>query len=578
MNLAMPKAVKNVTQMTHATDIFRGLCLSRRLRRLKKSFWKILMSEDHCGSSGFRGRLGGHRPSLQDFFRGPGFIRSGGDEGNFFSGLKALKQRRVNVWFCTVGFLFFLFQGSLWGADTAPPAPERPWSPPKLDLYEQELSQMGRENSNAAPIDPEKTYDLPELIDIAESSHPETRVAWEQARAEARAVGLSKSAYYPYLAALASEDYAHELSVLTTVFPGNGIEENAGFDLSWLLFDFGGRKAGVAEAREKLMAANVSFNATHQKIVFTVTTRFYDYNTSREQVEAAQSTLEAAKIVDEAAKARFANGLGTTQDVLQAEQESAQADYDLEAAQGAFSDAGVALVDSLGVFPTTQIQVAKIPETPVQDNLEEPLDDLLERALSQRPDLVGKLSNLKASQAAVRKARAAYYPQISLDASGGWSKLDVNAYNSSYVGNSKPVYAAGLSVELPLFDGFARRNNLEIAKSQLKAAESDLADSRDTAVEEVMTSYIDFKTALRKQDAAEVLLSAAQTAFDASLESYKQGLGTYVDVEVAQRNLASARSTLVDARAAIYTSKTTLALSVGDLAKPAPRAATSGNQ
>jgi outer membrane protein len=148
--------------------------------------------------------------------------------------------------------------------------------------------------------------------------------------------------------------------------------------------------------------------------------------------------------------------------------------------------------------------------------------------------------------------------------------LDVNAYSSSYVGNSKPVYGAGLAIELPIFDGFARRNKLRIAQSQLKAAESDLTDNRDTAVEEVMINYTDLKTALRKQSAAEVLLSAAQTAFDASLDSYQHGLETYVDVEVAQRNLATARTTLVDVRSAIYTSRTALALSVGDLAKPAP--------
>ncbi|HEY1788482.1 MAG TPA: TolC family protein [Verrucomicrobiae bacterium] len=436
---------------------------------------------------------------------------------------------------------------------------------------------MGEDNSNAVPIDPGKTYDLPELIDLAERSHPETRVAWEQARAGARAVGLSESAYYPYLAALASEDFTHQLFTLTSVFPGNGIEENAGVDLSWLLFDFGGRKAAVAEARQKLMLANVNFNATHQKIVFIVTDSFYNYNITRQQVDAAQSTLEAAQTVAEASKARFDNGLGTTQDVLQAQQELAQADYDLEAARGAFDDGQVKLVRSLGIFPTTQILVAKIPEESVSDGLDEPLDDLLDRALSQRPDLLAKLASLKASQAAVRAARAAYYPKISLQADAGWQKLDVNAYNSPYVGNSKPAYGAGLAIELPIFDGFARRNNLQIAKSQLKAAESDLADSRDTAVEEVMTSYIDLKTALRKQNAAEVLLSAAQTAFDASLESYKQGLGTYVQVEVAQRNLATARTTLVDARSAIYTSKTTLALSVGDLARPAPSAPAAQN-
>lgn len=486
------------------------------------------------------------------------------------------KRGRI-VWLCSTGLLGFILQHPLCGQDSAPPAPDKPWAPPTLGGYERELSQMGRENSNAVPIDLDKAYDLPELIDIAERSHPQTRVAWEQARAQARAVGLSESTYYPYLAGLASVNFAHQLSVLTSVFPANGIEENAGVDLSWLLFDFGGRKAAVAEARQKLMLANVNFNATHQTIVFTVTESFYAYNTSRQQVEAAQSTLDAARTVAAAARARFDNGLGTTQDVLQAQQQLAQADYELEAARGTFDDAQVTLVRSLGVFPTTQIRVAKIPENPVPDDLEEPLDDLLDRALSQRPDLLAKLAALKASQAAIRQARAAYYPHISLDASAGWSKLDVNHYNSPYIGNSKLVYAAGLAIELPIFDGFARRNNLQLAKAQLRAAESDLADSRDTAVEQVMTSYIDLKTALRKQDAAEVLLSAAQTAFDASLESYKNGLGTYVQVQVAQGNLATARTTLVDARSAIYTSRTALALSVGDLAKPAP-AATSRNQ
>jgi outer membrane protein TolC len=322
------------------------------------------------------------------------------------------------------------------------------------------------------------------------------------------------------------------------------------------------------------MAANVNFNATHQKVVFAVTESFYGYNTSRQQVEAAQSTLQAAQIVSDSAKARLDNGLGTTQDALQAKQELAQADYDLESAQGTLNDAQVALMDALGIFPATEIHVAAIPEKPVADDLHEALDNLIDRALSQRTDLLAKLADLKASQAAVRKARSAYYPKVSLDAGAGWSKLDISAFDSPYFGNSKPVYAAGLAIELPIFDGSARRDNLGIAEAQLKAAESDLIDSRDTAVEEVIKAYNDLKTALRKQDAAEVLLSAAQTAFDASLESYKNGLGTYVNVEVAQRNLATARTTVVDARSAVYTSKTTLALKVGDLAKPASPPAT----
>ena len=483
----------------------------------------------------------------------------------------------ARVLLCTVGCLFFLRQGGQWlrGQDAAPPVPEKPWSPPGLGDYQKELSQIGRTNTHAVATDPEKTYDLPELIDIAERSHPETRVAWEQARAQAEAVGLSKSAYYPYLAAAASEEFAHELTALNKVFAVNAFEENAGLNLRWLLLDFGGRKAAVAEARQKLMAANISFNATHQKVVFTVTESFYGYNTARQQVEAAQSTLKAAQIVADASQARFENGLGTTQDALQAKQELAQADYTLEAAQGTMNDAQVTLVDALGIFPATQIRVKEIPQNPVADDLHEGLDDLINRALSQRTDLLAKLAGLKGNQAEVQKARAAYYPKLSLEAGAGWSKLDVSAFDSPYTGNSKPVYAAGLAIELPIFDGFARRDNLRIAQAQLRAAESDLTDTRDRAVEEVIKAHNDLKTALRKQDAAEVLLSAAQTAFDATLESYKNGLGTYVNVEVAQRNLAAAQTTLVDAHSSVYTGKTTLALRVGDLAKPESPPATS---
>src|SRR5581483_8684211 len=183
----------------------------------------------------------------------------------------------------------------------------------------------------------------------------------------------------------------------------------------------------------------------------------------------------------------------------------AQADYNLEAARGAFNDAQVALVDALGIFPSTPIRVAAIPEQPAPDDLQAMLDDLIDRALAQRPDLLAKLAGLKASQAAVRQARAAYYPKLILDASAGWSKLDISAFNSPYFGNSKPVYGAGLGIELPIFDGFARRDRLRLAEAQRRAAESDLTDSRDKAVEEVIKAYNDLKTALRKQNAAEVL-------------------------------------------------------------------------
>jgi outer membrane protein TolC len=70
------------------------------------------------------------------------------------------------------------------------------------------------------------------------------------------------------------------------------------------------------------------------------------------------------------------------------------------------------------------------------------------------------------------------------------------------------------------------------------------------------------------------LLTASKSAFDAVLESYKQGLSTYPEVVSTERNLTAALATNHDTQAAIYTSQAALALSVGDLARPSTRTVT----
>ena len=91
-----------------------------------------------------------------------------------------------------------------------PPSADRTWSPPNLSNYESELAEYHfneAQGSSHVLINPRKIYGLAELIDIAERNNPETRVAWERARQAAAAVGLSESAYYPFLVASAAAGY-----------------------------------------------------------------------------------------------------------------------------------------------------------------------------------------------------------------------------------------------------------------------------------------------------------------------------------------------------------------------------------
>src|SRR6266446_3068849 len=487
----------------------------------------------------------------------------------------------------------FLAAAAATARNDPPPSSDRPWAPPNLPKYEGELAGQRFRTTEASAnisINPRKVYGLADLIDIAQRNNPETRVAWERARQAAAAVGLSESAYYPYLVASAAAGYDRAfipfptLAVNPTQLVSKGLGAvqitgggslvtearvyRAELNAKWLLLDFGERTAVVRAARERLMMANVGFNGIHQKIVFEVTDRFYKLGTARQKVLVSQSALEAAQTVEQAVQARIDNGLATKPELLQAVQQTAQSAFDVEATVGVESDARVALVESIGILPTVALKVADLGQGPPLAEADRSVNELIKQALAQRPDLVAKLANVHAKEDEIRKVRAEYYPKVAFSGHASETELDVSIANSPYFGDTKPTFGAFLTMELPIFDGFARQRQMDMAQAELRAAESELAGARDAAVREVWKAYTDFRTALRKQDSATKLVTASQNAFDAVLESYQHGLSTYPEILNAQRNLTSARSVSYDTQAAISTSATELALSVGNLARP----------
>src|SRR5712671_5883882 len=84
-------------------------------------------------------------------------------------------------------------------AQSAPPSPNRPWT---ANADERQLLADPRRDA-ALRFDPAKAYSLAELIDLAQRHNPDTRVAWEQARAQAAALGVARSELYPTLTAAA---------------------------------------------------------------------------------------------------------------------------------------------------------------------------------------------------------------------------------------------------------------------------------------------------------------------------------------------------------------------------------------
>ena len=453
------------------------------------------------------------------------------------------------------------------------PTPSTYWRVPNLGSYVNVLK-----STEAVRTDPDKRYELPELIDLAQRTNPETRVAWEGARRAALAVGLVESEYFPMLAISVLGGYQNTAVPVPTSVAADGffrlelLQAVPALNLRWLLLDFGRRGSARDAAKERLLAANLGFNRKHQQVVFAVQRAFYGLTSIRARIAVAQSSLDAARTVQEATESRLTRGLATRPEVALSRQQAAQAMFDLEDVLAKERDAQVTLAESIGITPTTPVQVTDFSALPAGTQLQDSVEKTIDRALEKRPDLLARVAALRASEAEVRRARAAYWPTVSLvgDVGSilGKARITADDQSTKWFGATQPSYGIGLSLAWEVFDGGARQRRVELAESARRSAEDEITATRDRAVSEVWKAYTDVKLAYRRLDVAAALLEASQQAYDDSLASYRQGLGTLTDLLAARRELSRARFVELDTKVQLLQSAATLAFSTGD--SPAP--------
>jgi outer membrane protein TolC len=462
----------------------------------------------------------------------------------------------------SVALLTVLLAGGIACAQRAPASPGQPWQGP--------ASRQPLAPARPAPAfvpDPAKTYTLPELVNLAEQNNPETRVAWENAKARAADLGISKATLYPTLAAVAVAQSARDNLFFAPKYYRQTIETfSPALEIDYTIFDFGRRLQDIAISRNNLLAANFLFNDTHRGIIFQVMAAYYRVLNSKGQLDAAEANLKNAQTVQQAAEARLENGLATLPDVLEARSAAAQADYDLQAAVGASEIAHGDLATSLGVSPVSPLQVESIQGLTIPDDLTVTVEASIDHALAQRPDLMQRVAELRAAGAEVKEAKTAYLPTLRVEGAAGLAKnfAEQDQAGGVYSANQE-FWNARLSLNWTLFDGWARENRLARARADQKQAAAAVDAMRDQVENEVWSAYSTARTALRQQKAAAALLEAASASYNAALQSYTYGVRSQIDVVSAQRALAAARTADVSARTQLLTGMAALAFQTGDL-------------
>jgi outer membrane protein TolC len=262
--------------------------------------------------------------------------------------------------------------------------------------------------------------------------------------------------------------------------------------------------------------------------------------------------------------------LGTLPDLLEATAAREQADYDLQATLGAEQIAQGRLATSIGLPAETAFHIQDVHELPIPSSVPDSLDQEIDRAFRQRPELLEQIARIRAAKGSIKQARSAFIPTIGLVGDGGLARAygQHDLYPGHYAEGE--VWSVGLQMKWTLFDGVRREKTLASAEAERRAAEADLHSLRDQIDQEVFTSYTNMQTALRQQKSAAALLTASEQSYEAARQSYNFGVRNQLDVISAQKTLAQARSEDVAARAQLLLQMAALAFRTADLIQVQP--------
>lgn len=403
------------------------------------------------------------------------------------------------------------------------------------------------------PADLGRPLDLAEVVDIALCSNPQTRQAWASARAQAAQVGVAQAAFLPSVSASAA---ASRLRNEATRGGDAYTQRSLGVDLSYVLFDFGARSASLENARQLFAAASSTRDATVQAVFLAAMQAYFQKQASAAVLEASLLSEKAGLESLNAAEARYRVGAATPADRLQARTAHSQAVLNRIGAEGAVKTAHGALANALGADPTRALTLAPLPSA-VPRAFEADVARLIEEARTRRPDLAAAEAQFRAAQANIDAAKAAHLPTLSLGVGVGRSQLSGQpAYDSSSI---------GLTLTIPIFSGFSTAYKVRAAQAQADVQAARREQVRLQVALDVWNAYANLTTATQSVKTAEELLESATQSERVAAGRYRAGVGSILDLLIAQAALAGARQSRIQAGTNWFVSRATLAQAMGAL-------------
>ena len=402
---------------------------------------------------------------------------------------------------------------------------------------------------------------LQQLIRTALSNNRDLRLALldvAEARAQYRIEG---SALYPELS-VDGDGTRQRLPADLTQTGDSEIQTQYSVGLGVAAYEvdlFGRLRSLKQSALQQYLATEEARRSAHITLVSEVANAYLTLQADRRNLRISRETVEAQQESVDLVKGRVDLGLGSELELRQAQValETARAN------QTRFTRLVAQDRNALAVLVGAPLP--PLPDSPAED-LDSELAALPEipagvpsAVLRQRPDIQQAEYNLKAANANIGAARAAFFPRITLTGSAGTASSELSGLFDS----GSESWAFSPSISLPIFSGGRNRANLDVAEVRRDQNVARYEQTIQTAFQEVSDALQARGSFTEQEQAQQALVTATRRSLALAEARYEQGADDYLAVLDARRELLSAEQELVSVRLQKLANRITLYRALG---------------
>ncbi len=358
---------------------------------------------------------------------------------------------------------------------------------------------------------------------------------------------LAKAQLFPSLSADITQGYVNYPS--HNAADNHSYSGNYSINANWTLFDAGRRNKAIKQQKLQNEMDRLATEESEDDIRIAIVQTYLQVMYAMEAVEINKNTVETAKAERDRAEELYKAGSISAVDLAQLESQYSTDKYQLTVAETNLDNYKLQLKQLLELDISEEIQLAmpEIAESEVVTPLPEK-ETIYATSLAVMPQIRNRELAIQSAELEEKRAKAAYWPTLSMNAGVGTGHLSGTNYNFGNKIWNNFNESVGISITIPIFAQRENKTAYNKAKLAITTSQLDLLNTQKELLQEVESAYLDATSAQSQYLSASERLAYVRQSFELTEEQFFLGMKNTLEMLTEKNNLLNAQQEVLQSK------------------------------